>query len=226
MTTKKTHPEGLLGKKLGMTQIFNEDGESIPVTVVQVGPCYILDVKEQETHGYSAVQLGFGPKKNQRVNKPLLGHFAKTGKGAFYFVKELRCDTSALGWTTLGQELRAEQVFGIGDFVDVTGVSKGRGFSGVFRRHHMKGQPATRGTHETKRSTGAIGCRKTPGRVMKNKRMPGQMGAENVTMQNLKVVAVMPEDNVILVKGGIPGSKGGLIVIRKAVKSNSVKQAA
>jgi len=226
MTTQRLHPEGLLGKKVGMTQIFTDEGEAVPVTVIQAGPCYVLEVKSADQHGYSAVQLGFDAKKAQRVTKPLMGHFAKAGQGAFYHVKELRCDAQALGWTTPGQELTVTQVFGEGELVDVTGVSKGRGFQGVVRRHHMKGQPATRGTHEARRHIGSVGCRKSPGRIFKNKRMPGHMGDEVVTTQNLKVVGIVPEDNLILLKGGVPGSKGGLVVIRKAIKSYPGKQAA
>lgn len=221
MSTKKRYPEGLLGKKLGMTQIFTQEGDCIPVTAIQVGPCYVLGVKKAETDGYGAVQLGFEPKKAQRVNKPLTGHFAKAGKGAFYHVKEVRCDVDALGWTTLGQELKAADVFTEGVMVDVSGVSIGRGFSGVVRRFHAKGQPSTRGTHEVFRHIGSIGNRKFPGRVYKNKKMPGQMGNANVTVQNLKVVGVRPDENIILVRGGIPGARGGLVVIRKAQKKGT-----
>ncbi|MCO6431823.1 MAG: 50S ribosomal protein L3 [Deltaproteobacteria bacterium] len=224
--TQKLHPEGLLGKKLGMTQIYTEDGNAVPVTVIQVGPCFIVDLKNEEKHGYKAVQLGFEPKKQQRVRKPLMGHFARSGKGAFYHVQELRCDTDALGWNTLGQELKVSDVFTDGDWVDVSGVSIGRGFSGVVRRFKVKGQPATRGTHEYRRHIGAIGCRKFPGRVFKNQRMPGRMGGNNVTVQNLKVMGVRPDENVILVRGGIPGATGGLIVIKKAIKHYSSSKAA
>ena len=202
-----------------MTQVFTPEGECIPVTVIQAGPCYIIDVKVENEHGYRGVQLGFEPKKAQRVTKPLMGHFSRAGKGAFYHVKEIRCDAEALGWTTLGQELKVADVFADGQMVDVSGTSVGKGFAGVVKRYGVKGQPATRGTHENRRHIGAIGCRKFPGRVFKNKSMPGHMGNENVTIQNLKIVGVRPEDNVILVRGAIPGAKGGLVVIRKAVKS-------
>lgn len=216
--TQKIYRQGLLGKKLGMTHIFSDDGQCIPVTVIQAGPCYVLGVREGDKSGYSAVQFGFDPKKPQRVDKPTMGHFGKAGKGAFYHVKEVRCDAAALGWTTLGQEVLVKDVFQDGEYVDVSGVSIGRGFQGVVKRHGAKGQPSTRGTHEVRRHIGSIGCRKFPGRVFPGKRMPGQMGNENVTVQNLQVVGVRPEENIILVRGGIPGSKGGLVVIRKASK--------
>jgi large subunit ribosomal protein L3 len=218
MTTSKYYPEGLLGKKLGMTQVFTSEGKTIPVTIIQAGPCYVLDVRGDETHGYSAVQFGFEPKKSQRCNKAELGHFKRSGQGAFYHVKEVRCDANALGWAELGKEVTVSDVFKGGETVDVSGVSIGKGFQGVVRRYHMKGQPATRGTHEYRRHVGAIGCRKFPGRVFKGQRMPGRMGGANVTVQNLEVVGVKPEENILLVKGGIPGARGSLVVIRKAVK--------
>ncbi|NLF25538.1 MAG: 50S ribosomal protein L3 [Deltaproteobacteria bacterium] len=218
MSAERVYPEGLLGKKLGMAHVFSEDGACVPVTLIQLGPCYILDVRSKERNGYCGVQLGFGPKKSQRVNKAERQHFARAGRGAFYHVNEVRCDASALGWTELGKELKVGDVFSAGEMVDVTGTSIGRGFSGVMRRHGMKGQPATRGTHEDRRNPGSIGCRKTPARVLKGHRMSGQMGNERVTVQNLRVVAVKPDDNILVVKGGIPGAKGGLVVVCKAVK--------
>jgi len=226
MATQKLYPEGLLGKKLGMTHVFTPEGECVPVTIIQTGPCFVLDVKSKGQNGYSAVKLGFEPYKAQRFNKPETGAFAKAGKGTFYHVKEVRCDIDALGWTTVGQELKAADVFVEGEFVDVSGVTIGRGFSGVFKRFSVKGQPSTRGTHEVRRHIGSIGCRKFPGRVFKGQRMPGRHGNSNVTIQNLKVVAVKGAENVILVRGGIPGPKGGLVVVRKAMKSYQPKKAA
>ncbi|MCB0338479.1 MAG: 50S ribosomal protein L3 [Bdellovibrionales bacterium] len=214
----KRYPEGLLGKKVGMTQVFSTDGECIPVTVIELGPCVVLDVKTKEKHGYSAVQFGFVPNKAQRYGKALKGHFNRAGKGCFSHVNEVRCDAETLGWE-LGKEVTVSELFSEGQFVDVSGTSIGRGFSGVVRRYKVKGQPMSRGTHEVRRHIGAIGCRKFPGRVFKNQRMPGRMGGENVTVQNLKVVQVLPEENIMLVKGGIPGPKGSLVVVRKAVKS-------
>lgn len=219
MTSSKTFPEGLLGKKLGMTQVFTPEGQSVPVTIIQAGPCYVLDVRGVDIHGYSAVQFGFEPKKAQRCSKAEQGQFKKAGQGAFYHVKEVRCDAQKLGWTEVGKEVKVADVFKDGETVDVSGVSIGRGFQGVVRRHGMKGQPMTRGTHEVRRHVGAVGCRKFPGRIFKNQRMPGRMGGENVTVQNLTVVGVRPEENILLVKGGIPGARGSLVVIRKAAKA-------
>jgi len=219
MTTQRVYPEGLIGKKLGMAQVFADDGACIPVTVLEVGPCYVLNVKSGERDGYAAVQLGFQEKKAQRVNKPQSGHFAKSARGAFSHVREMRCDVEALGWTKLGQELKAVDVFEEGELVDVSGTSIGRGFSGVVRRFRVRGQPATRGTHKVRRNIGSIGCRKFPGRVWKNQKMPGHMGNAKVTVQNLKVVGIRPEENVILVKGAVPGSKGGLVVVKRAMKA-------
>ncbi|MDZ4786632.1 MAG: 50S ribosomal protein L3 [bacterium] len=216
----KKYPEGLVGRKLGMTQVFNSDGECIPVTIVETGPCFVLDVKTDDRNGYSGVQFGFGPRKMQRVTKSDAGQFSKAGSGAFYKVEEIRCDVNTLGWTA-GKEVKVTEVFSPGQMVDVTGVSIGRGFSGVVRRHHIKGQPQTRGTHEVRRHVGSIGCRKFPGKVHKGKRMPGLMGCEQVTVQNLEIVAVRPEENVLLVKGAVPGFKGGFVVVRKAIKTYS-----
>jgi large subunit ribosomal protein L3 len=218
MSTSKHYPEGLLGKKLGMTQVFTPEGASIPVTIIQAGPCYVLDVRGQESHGYTAVQFGFEPKKAQRCNKAEAGQFKKAAQGSFYHVKEVRCDVQSLGWGEVGKEIKVGDVFKDGEVVDVSGVSIGRGFQGVVRRHHMKGQPMTRGTHEVRRHVGAVGCRKFPGRIFKNQRMPGRMGGENVTVQNLQVVGVRAEENILLVRGGIPGARGSLVVIRKAKK--------
>lgn len=227
MSTQKVYPEGLLGKKLGMSQIFTAAGECVPVTVVQAGPCFILEVKKQDKHGYSAVQLGFGPKKFERCTKAEAGHFRKANSGAFYHVEEMRCDIDKLGWTDPGKEIRVGEIFQDGELVDVTGTSIGRGFQGVVRRWHVKGQPATRGTHEYRRHIGAVGCRKFPGRIFKNKHMPGQMGNEISTIQNVEVVGVKADENLILIRGGIPGPKGALVVIRKAMKSyNKSKKAA
>ena len=219
METKKIFPEGLIGRKIGMTQVFAENGDAIPVTVLELGPCTILDIRKSDSDGYSAVQFGFCPKKTHRVSKPEMGHFAKSGKGAFYFVKEVRCDVEKLGWTQLGMQISPVDVFEAGELVDVSGKSIGRGFSGVVKKFKVKGQPSTRGTHEVRRHIGSIGCRKTPARVFKNKKMPGHYGNENVTVQNLKVIAVRPEENVILVRGCIPGAKGTFISVKKAVKS-------
>lgn len=225
MSKEKVHCEGLLGKKLGMTHVFAEDGSCVPVTIIQAGPCYVLDVKSKEKHGYSSVQFGFEPKRAQRCNKPDLGRMSKSGRGAFYHVREVRCDAQKLGWTTPGQEVRVGDLFKNGELVDVSGVTIGRGFAGVLKKFRAGGQPATRGTHEYRRHIGAVGCRKFPHRIFKNQTMPGHMGNINVTMQNLKVVQVNAETNILLVKGGVPGAKGALVVIKKAVKGAALKAA-
>lgn len=219
MTTKKIYQDGLLGKKLGMTQIFDEQGHCIPVTLIEAGPCYVISVKSVEKNGYKAVEFGFQAKKTQRVNKALMGHFAKAQKGAFQYVKELRFDDSnVLANYVIGQEVLAKDIFSEGAFVDITGVSKGKGFAGVVKRYHCHGQPATRGTHEDRRNIGSIGNRARPGKVWKGKRLAGHMGAETVTTQNLKVVAVDPSKNLLMVKGAVPGAKGGMVVIKNSVK--------
>jgi len=218
MTTEKKYPKGLLGVKVGMTQVFTSQGEAVPVTVIQTGPCYVLQVIEKAREGYDAVKLGFVSKKPSRVNKPETGLFSKVGSGSFQHVQEIRCQPKELGWDSVGAEIRVGDVFSDGDYVDVSGTSVGKGFQGVVRRFHTKGQPATRGTHEYRRHIGSVGCRKFPGRIFKNKKMPGRMGGASVTLQNLQVVGVNADQNLLLVKGGVPGSKGGLVVIKKAIK--------
>ena len=219
MKTQKTYPEGLLGKKVGMTQVYDQSGNLIPVTVLEMGPCTILAVKDAAKHGYNAVQFGFGEKSAARCSKALNGHFAKAGKGAFQHVKEVRCDIDRLGWNVVGKEVTVADVFVNAKAVDVSGVSKGRGFTGVVKKWGVKGQPATRGTHEYRRHIGAVGCRKWPHHIFKNKHMPGHYGDENVTTHNLSVVEVRAENNLLLVKGAVPGPNGGLVVVKLAVKS-------
>ena len=225
MGQKTVYKEGILGKKIGMSHVYNADGQIVPVTVIQAGPCYVLQVRDNARHGYTSVQLGFEPKRMDRCSKGAQGHFAKAEKGAFTHVKEVRCDTEKLGWNTVGKEIKVGDVFKDGEVVDVSGVSIGRGFAGVVKRHGMKGQPSTRGTHEVRRHGGAIGQRKFPGHVFKNMRMPGHMGDENVTIQNLTVVGVREADNLILIKGAVPGAPGALVVVRKAAKAK-IKKAA
>lgn len=220
----KKYPEGIIGRKVGMTQVFGPGGEVIPVTVIEAGPCFVLDIRSKDKNGYSAAQLGFGAKKMQRVGKAMTGHFAKVGKGTFQHVKEIRCDVEKLGWT-VGKEIKANEVFQDGELIDVTGTSIGRGFAGVVRRYKVKGQPETRGTHEVRRHIGAVGCRKFPGRIFKNQRMPGHMGNERVTLKNIRVVQIRAEDNLILVRGGVPGHRGAMLVLRKAVDAIGAKAA-
>ena len=207
-------PLGLIGKKLGMTQVFDKGGELIPVTVILAGPCTVVQKRTSETDGYSAVQLGFGEAKAQRLSKAEREHRKKASKMSFV-LREFRAGAHL----EVGTEVKVADLFKEGDLVDVTGVSKGRGYQGVIKRHGFSGFPATHGTHEYFRHGGSIGNRTHPGRVFKNKRMAGQMGNERVTAQNLAVVAVRVEDNVLLVRGAVPGGKNGLLFIRPAVKA-------
>ncbi len=219
------HTMGLLGRKLGMTQVFTEDGVRIPVTVIELGPCVVVGKRTPDKHGYSALQLGFATQKPHRVRKPVMGQFAHLEGDPPKYVREIRIPASELDKYEVGQEIRVADVFGEGEYVDVTGTSKGRGFQGVMKRHGFAGFRASHGTHEYFRHGGSIGCRLTPGRVVKGKKMPGHMGAERVTVQNLQVVGVRPDDHVLLVKGAVPGPNKGLVLVRKAVKKAGRKAA-
>jgi large subunit ribosomal protein L3 len=207
-------PLGLIGKKLGMTQVFAKGGELVPVTVILAGPCTVMQKRTNEQDGYSAVQLGFGEAKAQRLTKAEREHRKKASK-MVSVLREFRDGADLV----VGAEVKVADLFQEGDLVDVTGVSKGRGYQGVVKRHGFSGFPATHGTHEYFRHGGSIGNRTHPGRVLKNKRMAGHMGDERVTAQNLAVVGVRAEDNVLLVRGAVPGGKNGLLFIRPAVKA-------
>lgn len=208
--------KAILGRKLGMTQIFNENGKIIPVTVVEAGPCVVLQKKTVEKDGYNAIQVGFADIREKLVNKPLKGHFAKAGASVKRFVKEFRLeDISAY---EVGSEFNAD-IFAAGDKIDVSGISKGKGFAGVIKRWNFHRGPETHGS-KFHRAVGSMGASSSPSRTFKNKRMPGHMGNANTTVLNLEVVKVMPEKNVILIKGGIPGPNKGLVVIKNAVKKS------
>jgi large subunit ribosomal protein L3 len=207
---------GLIGRKLGMSQLFDETGNVIPVTVVETGPCVVVQKKDVSKDGYNALQLGFGTQKNQRVNRPLRGHMAKAEKGSFRVLREFRIDD--VSGYEVGQELKVADFVQPGDRVDVTGTSKGRGFAGVMKRWDFAGFSRTHGTHEYFRHGGSIGNRSYPGKVFKGKRMAGHWGNERVSIQNLRVVEVRPEENLLLVKGAVPGANGGLVLVRRAVK--------
>ena len=207
---------GLIGKKVGMTQFYNAEGNVIPVTVVRTGPCVVVQKKETDKDGYRALQVGFGSRKNQRVNKPMQGHMAKAGKGAFEVLKEFRLD-DVLQYE-VGQEIKAADLFKVGDRIDVSGISKGHGFTGVIKRWSFGGFPGSHGTHEYFRHGGSIGNRSFPGRVRKGKKMAGQWGHERVSIQNLEVVEIRPDENLMLVKGAVPGAKHGVIIVRRAAK--------
>ncbi|WP_019588634.1 50S ribosomal protein L3 [Deinococcus apachensis] len=202
--------KGILGTKIGMTQIWKGD-RAVPVTVVLAGPCSVVQRKTKLTDGYEAVQLGFAPKSEKRVNRPLMGHFKKAGVAPVRFLREFR------GFTPDGDTVNVD-IFAEGEKIDATGTSKGKGTQGVMKRWNFAGGPASHGSKKWHRRPGSIGQRKTPGRVYKGKRMAGHMGMERVTVQNLEVVEVRPEENLILVKGALPGANGGLVVLRQAVK--------
>jgi large subunit ribosomal protein L3 len=204
--------EGLWGKKLGMTQIFDETGRAIPVSVLEIGPCVVTQVKTTERDGYEALQLGVGQKK--RLNQPERGHRRKSGSSAAT-LREVRAD-GVEGYEP-GQVLKCD-IFEAGQLVDITGTSKGRGFAGVVKRHGFRGGPKTHGQSDRHRAPGSIGASATPGRVFKGMRMAGRMGNERVTLQNLEVVRVDPERNLMLIRGSVPGANGGLVLVRHAVK--------
>jgi large subunit ribosomal protein L3 len=207
--------KGLIGKKLGMTQIFADDGRCIPVTVVQAGPCVVLQKKTTERDGYNAVQLGFGSADAAKANNPMVGHCKKAESGVFSHLKEFRLND--VDKYSVGDVINVS-IFEPGDVVDVTGTSIGKGFQGVIKRWGFKGGRASHGSR-FHRAPGSIGCSATPSRVFKNKKMPGQLGNEKVTIQRLKVVRVDNDDNLILLGGAIPGSNNGLVVIKDTVKS-------
>ena len=207
---------GLIGKKLGMTQIYNTEGNVIPVTVVQTGPCIVVQKKETASDGYTALQVGFGVKKAQRVNKAARGHMAKAGKGAFEVLKEFRLED--VSQYEVGQEIKVGDLFKVGDRIDVSGISKGHGFTGVIKRWSFAGFPGSHGTHEYFRHGGSIGNRSYPGRVRKGKKMAGHWGNEQVSTQNLEVVDIRPEENLMLVRGAVPGAKQGVVILHPAVK--------
>lgn len=209
--------QGILGKKLGMTQIFAADGHRISVTVVEAGPCTVLQKKTEATDGYDALQLGFGAKKTHRVNKPMVGHFKKADRGAFDSLREVKAEN--IDEYNVGDEISCGSVFVAGDIVDVTGTSKGKGFQGVIKRWGFSGGRSTHGS-KFHRAPGAIGASAWPAKVFKGKKMPGQMGNERVTLQNLEIVEVRSAENLILVKGSIPGPSQGLVLIRKGVKAS------
>ncbi|MGD2184639.1 MAG: 50S ribosomal protein L3 [Desulfobacterales bacterium] len=203
--------KGLMGKKLGMSGLFLPDGRYVPVTVIEAGPCVVTQIKTEKTDGYNALQLGFGDKKESRVNKPLKGHFSKSASGAFNYIKEFSvADPSEY---SLGQQITLE-IFKVGEHVDVVGATKGRGFSGVMKRHGFHGGRKTHGSH-SHRIPGSIGCSAWPSKVIKGKKLPGRYGNEHKTVRNLEVIDIRPEDNIILIKGAVPGAKSGLVTINK-----------
>ena len=207
--------KALLGKKLGMTQIFDKDGKVIPVTVIEAGPCVVAQVKTVETDGYNAIQLGFGDVKESKINKPEKGHFAKSKLTPKKHLREFRLDS--VENINVGDELKAD-TFTAGDQLDIQGTSKGKGFQGVIKRHGQSRGPMGHGSMYHRRP-GSMGPTSTPGRVFKGKKLPGHMGSQTITIQNLEVVRVDLDKNVILVKGSVPGAKGAILKLKTSVKS-------
>ena len=207
--------KAIIGKKIGMTQIFDDKGRVIPVTAIEAGPCVIAQIKTVETDGYNAVQLGYGEVKESKLNKPEKGHFAKAGVANKKHLREFRLDS--LEGLNVGDELKAD-VFAAGDSVDIQGTSKGKGFQGVIKRHGQSRGPMGHGSMYHRRP-GSMGPTSTPGRVFKGKKLPGHMGHVTVTIQNLDVVAVDTDKNLILVKGSVPGAKGAILKIKSSVKA-------
>lgn len=203
---------GILGKKLGMTRIFKDDGTVCPVTVIQAGPCPVTQIKTNDNEGYSAVQLGYDELPERLTNKPQRGHHEKAGKGVFRHLKEFRIANPEE--YELGQELSVD-LFTLGEKVKVSGRSKGKGFQGAMKRWNFAGQRASHGAEKVHRATGSVGNATFPGRIWKGKKMPGQMGNKNVTVPSVEIVDIRPEENILVVKGQIPGPKDGLVVIRK-----------
>lgn len=203
--------KGMIGKKVGMTGLFGPAGEYVPVTVVLLGPCVVTQIKTEATDGYNALQIGFGDKKANRVNKPLAGHYQKAGNKMFEFLREVPVNNP--DEYKIGQEIKLD-MFKVGERVNVTGTTKGRGFSGVIKRHGFHGGKKTHGSH-SHRVPGSIGCSAWPSKVIKGKKLPGRYGNDTMTIRNLEVVDLRPEENIMLLKGMIPGAKTGLLRINK-----------
>jgi len=211
---------GIVGRKAGMTRLFNEDGESIPVTVIEVPPNRVSQVKSAETDGYRAIQVAFGTRRASRVTKPMAGHYAKAGVEAGEVLREFRLEGDEGAELEVGQEITVA-IFEPGQKVDVRGVTKGRGFTGAIRRHHFSMQDATHGNSRSHRAPGSIGQNQSPGRVWKGKKMAGHLGADNRCQQNLEVVRVDADRNLLLVRGGVPGPTGGRLVVLPSVKQKN-----
>ena len=216
MSNTTRNVKGLLGTKLGMTQVWDENGKVVPVTVIEVAPNVVTQIRTPEVDGYSAVQIAAGAIDPRKVNKPSAGHFEKAGVTPRRHLTEIR--TADAAEYSLGQELTIEGTFEAGQLIDVVGTSKGKGFAGTMKRHNFKGVSASHGSHRNHRKPGSIGGAATPGRVFKGHRMAGRMGGERVTVQNLTVQAIDAEKGLILVKGAVPGGRGRLVFVRNAVK--------
>ena len=207
--------KGILGKKIGMTQIFDENGTVVPITIIEAGPCYITQKKTVETDGYNAIQLGFGDVSESKLTKPMAGHLKKANTAPVKYLREFQVSDPAV--YEEGQKIDVS-IFRVGDKVDIVGTSKGKGFAGVVKRHHFRGGPKTHGQSDRWRASGSVGAGTTPGRVFKGTRMAGRLGNERVTIQNLKIALVDPDKNILGIKGAVPGGKNGLVIISEAVK--------
>lgn len=208
--------KAILGTKLGMTQLFDEAGKIIPVTVIEAGPCVVVQKKTTDNDGYESVQVGFADKKDKHTNKPEEGHFKKAGVSAKRFLREFKLDNAAE--MNVGDEIKAD-IFVAGDKIDVTGTSKGKGYAGAIKRHNFSRLKETHGTGPVHRHAGSMGACSSPSRVFKGKKLPGHMGVDTVTVQNLDVVSVDVEKNLLLVRGAVPGPKGGLLIVKNTVKA-------
>jgi large subunit ribosomal protein L3 len=209
--------KGMIGKKVGMTQIFDEQGNVVPVTVIAAGPCYVTQIRTGERDGYTAVQLGFEETKATRLTKAQIGHLNKKGLPALRVLREFRIKNDDVASLTEGQVIKAD-VFTTGERVDIIGTSKGRGFAGTIKRHNFNRQPKTHGQSDRERAPGSVGMCEFPGRTLKGQRMAGHMGSDRVTMQNLQVVVVDAEKNLLAVRGSVPGAKGDIVIIKPAAR--------
>jgi len=207
--------KGLIGKKIGMTQIFDESGLAIPITLLEAGPCYVTQIRQPERDGYNAIQLGFEEAKPKRLSGGQIGHLKTNELPPLKYLREFRVKESEL---SEGDKLEVGEVFSVGDQVDIVGTSKGKGFQGAVKRHGFRGGPKTHGQSDRQRATGSVGAGTTPGHVFKGKRMPGHMGSERVTIQNLRVEYIDPDRNLLGVRGAVPGPKGGVVMIKEARK--------
>ncbi len=207
----------ILGKKLGMMQVFNDAGDCVSVTLLEAGPCLVVQKRTPAKHKYSAIQIGYEQVAGRKLNKPGLGVFARADLSPMRYLREVRLPPEEVDAYKIGDAITVS-IFAPGDRVDITGTSKGKGYQGVVKRHHMKGNTKTRGTHEHRRHPGSIGMREQPGRVIKGKKLPGQMGNRRVTTQNLTVYKVEEDKNLLYIDGPVPGANGGLVMVKKAVK--------
>ena len=209
--------KAMLGEKLGMTQIFDDENRVVPVTIIKAGPISITQIKTEESDGYTTIQVAYKELPERHVNRPTAGHFAKSGVAPAKHVVEIRVDD--VSEFSLGQEFTVSDLFEVGQKIDVAGVTKGKGFAGVMKRHNFKGQPASHGAHRVHRAPGAIGACATPARVHKGKRMPGRMGGDTRTAMNLTVAKIDEERGLLMVRGAVPGNKRGIVMVREAVKA-------